>query len=169
MDILARDRHFAFHAWIGNSMMLRSIAFVVLALIATPAFAQQNVNITADLFTLDETSNMAVFTGNVVVIHPTVTVWADKVVATYGAGGTTDLKTFDATGAVKLKTIDQDATGEHAVFTPGDQLLRLTGNVVVVNAGGTVNADELVVNLETNVSTFTSGQKGRVTGVFTSQ
>lgn len=150
-------------------MMLRLFAFLALALAATPAFAQQEVNITADLFTLDEQTSTAVFTGNVVVVHPTVTVWAPKVVATYGAGGTSDIKTFEATGAVKLETTDQTATGQRAVFTPGDQLLRLTGDVVVVNAGGTVNSDELVVNLETNVSTFTSGQKGRVTGVFTSQ
>jgi|SRR5690554_4462025 len=150
-------------------MMLRLFAFLALALAATPALAQQEVNITADLFTLDEQISTAVFTGNVVVVHPTVTVWAPKVVATYGAGGTSDIKTFEATGAVKLETTDQTATGQRAVFTPGDQLLRLTGDVVVVNAGGTVNSDELVVNLETNVSTFTSGQKGRVTGVFTSQ
>ncbi|HLV83105.1 MAG TPA: LptA/OstA family protein [Devosia sp.] len=150
-------------------MMLRLFAFLALALAATPALAQQEVNITADLFTLDEQISTAVFTGNVVVVHPTVTVWAPKVVATYGAGGTSDIKTFEATGAVKLETSDQTATGQRAVFTPGDQLLRLTGDVVVVNAGGTVNSDELVVNLETNVSTFTSGQKGRVTGVFTSQ
>tara|TARA_R110002020_G_scaffold343819_1_gene558183 strand:- start:5675 stop:6127 length:453 start_codon:yes stop_codon:yes gene_type:complete len=150
-------------------MMLRLLAFFLLSLFAAPAFAQQAVNITADHFTLDESTNTAVFTGNVVVVHPTVTVWATKVVATYGEGGTTDLETFDATGDVRLKTIDQDATGQHAVFTPGDQLMRLTGNVVVVNAGGTVNAEELVVNLETNVSTFTAGQSGRVTGTFSSQ
>ena len=149
-------------------MMLRSLAFLVLTLGATPAFAQQQVNITADQFSLDETSNTAVFTGNVVVVHPTVTVWAPKVVATYGAGGTTDIETFEATGEVRLETAEQTATGQRAVFTPGDQLLRLTGNVVVVNSGGTVNSDELVVNLETNVSTFTS-TKGRVTGVFSSQ
>jgi lipopolysaccharide export system protein LptA len=150
-------------------MMLRLFVFVALALIVGPAFAQQKVNITADLFTLDESTNTAVFTGNVVVIHPTVTVWAPKVVATYGAGGTTDIKTFEATGDVKLQTVDQTATGQRAVFTPADQLLHLTGNVVVINDGGTVNADELVVNLETNVSTFTSANKGRVTGIFTSQ
>ena len=35
---------------------------------------------------------------------------------------------------------------------------------------GTIKAGELVVNLATNVSTFTSsGSGGRVTGVFTSQ
>ena len=150
-------------------MMLRSLAFLVLTLGATPAFAQQQVNITADQFSLDETSNTAVFTGNVVVVHPTVTVWAPKVVATYGAGGTTDIETFEATGEVRLETAEQTATGQRAVFTPGDQLLRLTGNVVVVNSGGTVNSDELVVNLETNVSTFTGGQQGRVTGVFNAQ
>ncbi|MBS3850609.1 MULTISPECIES: LptA/OstA family protein [Devosia] len=150
-------------------MMLRTFAFLALAMLAGPAFAQQKVNITADLFSIDEATSTAVFTGNVVVVHPTVTVWAPKVVATYGAGGTTDIKTFEATGDVKLETSEQTATGQRAVFTPGDQLLRLTGNVIVVNEGGTVNSDELVVNLATNVSTFTSGQNGRVTGIFTSQ
>lgn len=150
-------------------MSRRILIAAALALLASPAMAQQKVNITADLFTLDEASHEAVFTGNVVVTHPTVTVWAPKVVATYGAGGTSDIETFDASGSVRLKTADQDATGERAVFTPGDQLLRLTGNVKVTNAGGTVNANELVVNLKTNVSTFTSTGGGRVTGVFTSQ
>lgn len=150
-------------------MMLRLFAFLALTLAATPAMAQQQVNITADLFSIDEATREAVFTGNVVVTHPTVTVRAPKVVAIYGAGGTTDIENFEATGNVTLETADQTATGERAVFTPGDQLLRLTGNVVVVNASGTVSANELVVNLATNVSTFTSGNGGRVTGVFTSQ
>jgi lipopolysaccharide export system protein LptA len=133
------------------------------------AVAQQKVQISADTFVVVETSQEAVFTGNVVVNHPTVVVHADKVVATYGAGGTTDIKTFEATGHVRLTTTDQDATGEKAVFTPSDQLLRLTGNVMVVNSGGTVGAGELVVNLDTKISTFTSVPGGRVTGVFTSQ
>ena len=135
-----------------------------------PALAQNPVEITSDQFVMNEAAREAVFTGNVVVVHPTVTVWAPKVVATYGEGGTTDIETFIASGGnVRLKTKDQDATGDQAVYTPGDQLLRLTGNVVVNNASGTVNATELVVNLATNVSTFTSTGGGRVTGVFTSQ
>ena len=150
-------------------MTLRLLIVVGLALLASPVLAQQKVDISADNFTLDEVSHEATFTGNVVVTHPTVTVWAPTVVATYGEGGTSDIKTFEASGSVRLKTSDQDATGERAVFTPGDQLLRLTGNVKVTNSGGTINAGELVVNLATNVSTFTSGSGGRVTGVFTSQ
>jgi lipopolysaccharide export system protein LptA len=151
-------------------MMRPLLVLGILAALSLPALAQQRVNITADNFTLDEATREAVFTGNVVVTHPTVTVWAPKVVATYGEGGTSDIESFTASGSVRLKTQDQEATGEQAVFTPGDQLLRLTGNVEVVNSGGTVQASELVVNLETNVSTFSGDSGGgRVTGVFTSQ
>lgn len=152
--------------------MTRFILALV-ALLALPAFAlaQNPVEITSDQFVMNEDIREAVFTGNVVVVHPNVTVWAPKVVATYGEGGTSDIETFVASGGnVRLKTKDQDATGDQAVYTPGDQLLRLTGNVKVVNSSGTIDAGELVVNLETNVSTFTSaGSGGRVTGVFTSQ
>ena len=150
-------------------MIKRLLLIVALALFALPAAAQQPVEITADLFTVDENTREAVFTGNVVVVHPSVKVWANKVVAMYGEGGTTDIESFVATDSVRLVTPDQDATGDRAVFTPGDQMLRLTGNVNVVNSGGTVAASELVVNLETNVSTFTSTGGGRVTGLFTSQ
>jgi lipopolysaccharide export system protein LptA len=150
-------------------MIKRLMLLLVLALLAQPALAQQPVEITADLFTVDESTQEAVFTGNVVVVHPTVKVWAEKVVAIYGEGGTTDIESFIATGSVRLVTDEQDATGDRAVFTPGDQMMRLTGNVKVINSSGTVDAGELVVNLETNVSTFTSTGGGRVTGVFSSQ
>jgi lipopolysaccharide export system protein LptA len=142
---------------------------LVLGLATLPALAQTPVQISADTFVIEESRSEAVFSGNVIVKHPTVNVWANKVVATYGAGGTSDIKSFEATGKVKLETEDQSATGDRAVFSPGDQLLRLTGNVQVTNANGSVNAQELVVNLETKVSTFTAGQGGRVTGVFTTQ
>lgn len=153
-------------------MMRRRLApFLIMAMtLALPAAAQSPVEITSDQFVMNEEAREAVFTGNVIVVHPAVTVWAPKVVATYGEGGTTDIDTFIASGGnVRLKTKDQDATGDQAVYTPGDQLLRLTGNVVVNNASGTVNATELIVNLATSVSTFTSSGGGRVTGVFTSQ
>lgn len=151
-------------------MIKRFMLAAALLLVAQPALAQQPVQITSDLFTVDETTKEAVFTGNVVVIHPTVKVWADKVIAVYGDAGPSDIQSFIASGSVKLENDEQTATGDQAVFTPGDQLLRLTGNVEVINASGTIQAGELVVNLATNVSTFTSsGSGGRVTGVFTSQ
>jgi lipopolysaccharide export system protein LptA len=145
------------------------LVLLALALTALPAAAQNPVEITADHFTINEETQEAVFTGNVVVIHPSVTVWAPKVVVIYGEGGTSDIESFVASGDVKLETDEQTATGERAVFDPAASTLRLTGNVVVVNATGTVKGPELLVDLETNTSTFIGGEGGRVTGVFTSQ
>jgi lipopolysaccharide export system protein LptA len=126
------------------------------------------IKITGDKFVIDDAQKTATFTGNVVVLRTKLTVWGNKVVVEYGTGGPSDIKSFTARGNVRIKTPDQDATGQTAVYDPSTQLLHLTGNVIVVNASGTVGSPELVVNLVTNTSTFSASKGGgRVTGVFT--
>lgn len=137
--------------------------------IASAALAADPIKITADTFEVREADGEAVFTGNVVVVRTGLTVWADKVVVDYGEGGPENIKSFVASGNVRLKTEDQDATGDRAVFDPGTQILRLQGNVTVVNASGTLNGPELQINLADNTTVFTGGKGGRVTGVFKTQ
>ena len=64
---------------------------------------------------------------------------------------------------------DQDATGDRATFNPETQILRLLGNVTVVNSAGTLNGPELQINLADNTTVFSGGRSGRVTGVFQTQ
>ncbi len=145
-----------------------AIALVALGLVV-PALAQekqQPVKITAENFVVNEETREAVFTGTVVVTHPSVTLYAPMVTIIYGEGGTSDVKSFVASGPVRLKTADQSATGDQAEFEPGPQILRLSGNVKVTNAGGTVRGASLVVDLARGTSTFTAGAGERVTGVF---
>lgn len=132
---------------------------------ARTADQQDPVEITADHFVINEAQREATFTGNVVVVHPSVTVWAPKVVVLYSEAGTSDIQSFEATGDVRLETPEQEATGDRAVFDPRARTLNLLGNVVVVNATGTVSGSELQVDLDTNVSTFIGGD-GRVRAVF---
>jgi lipopolysaccharide export system protein LptA len=161
--------------------MMRSLLIALLALlIASPAIAQDPVNvtanasdpvnITADKFVMDEENNLATFTGGVVVKRRTLTVWAPKVVVDYGEGGPSDIKSFVASGGVRIKTTDQDVTGDRAIYDPRTEKLRVTGNVMVVNASSTVGSGDMIVDLKTDTTTFTGGGKnGRVTGVFTPQ
>ncbi len=126
------------------------------------------IEINADRFVVRAAENESEFMGNVVVTQTGLTVWADRVIVHYGAGGTTDITSFEALGRVRIASEKQTATGRRAVYDPGTRLLRLTGDVVVVNDAGTVNAEELVVDLATNITEFSSGGAGqRVTGVFT--
>lgn len=130
------------------------------------ALAQNKVQVTADNFVVDQPRSEATFTGNVVVVRSDLTVWADRVLVTF-EGGMENIRTVTATGNVRLKTDTQDATGERATFTPDSQILRLSGNVTVNNASGTVTGPELVLDLANETSTFSASGGGRVTGTFT--
>jgi lipopolysaccharide export system protein LptA len=133
------------------------------------AAAPTPVKITADQFVVTESKQQATFTGNVVVIRGAITVWAPKVVVDYGDGGPSNIEKFVATGGVRIKTTDQDATGSRAEYSPKTQILRLSGDVTVINASGTLKGPELVLDLSTNTSTFSGNGGSRVTGVFTPQ
>lgn len=143
---------------------------LLLALAAPPALAAGTpVKVTADSFVIDQATNKATFSGAVVITRGSMTMWSDKAVVNYGDGGESDIDELDATGNVRIKTSGQEATGNRAVFTPDNSVVRLTGNVKVVNSSGTVSGPELIINLSSNTSTFKGSEGGRVTGVFTPQ
>lgn len=152
--------------------MIRVFAALLAVLLFTlaPARAAEEVKITADQFIVDDAKSTATFTGNVVVERSNLKVWAPSVVVDYGAEGPSSIRSFVATGGVRIKTSTQDARGDRAVYDPDAGTLKLSGNVMVTNATGTVGGPDLLINLVTNTSTFTGGgSRGRVSGVFTSQ
>jgi lipopolysaccharide export system protein LptA len=148
-------------------MGLMMLALMTLA--ALPVVAAEPVNVSADDFTIDQNNNNATFSGNVVITRTGLSLWADKVVVLYGSGGQSDIDSLTATGNVRIKTDSQDATGAKATFDPDTLILKLSGNVTVVNAQGRLNGPELTINLATNSSVFKGSEGGRVTGVFTPQ
>jgi lipopolysaccharide export system protein LptA len=149
---------------------MRLILALLFALVAAPALAEGTpVKVTADSFVVDQGASYATFSGNVVVVRGSMTLWADKVVVNYGKGGESDIDGLDATGHVRIKTTGQEATGKRAVFTPDDSIVRMTGDVTVKNAQGTMTGPALTINLASNTSVFQGSEGGRVTGVFTPQ
>jgi lipopolysaccharide export system protein LptA len=153
------------------AMIARALSALALALALTAASpaATAPVEISANEFTVEESASKATFTGEVVVKRTGMTLWAAKVVVNYGTGGPSNIKNFVASGGVRLKTPDQTATGDRAEYDPKTQILRLTGNVTITNASGTMSGPQLVLDLANNTTTFSAKGGGRVTGVFTPQ
>jgi len=128
----------------------------------------KTVQIVADRFIVRESENRSEFIGNVVVTQPGLKILADKVIVYYGSSGNSDIKSFEALGNVRIETDGQTATGDRGVYNPKTRIMRLSGNVMLVNAGASVSAAQLQIDLNSNVTEFsTPGDGGRVTGVFT--
>jgi lipopolysaccharide export system protein LptA len=155
--------------------VIRAVCLALMLLVAAPVIAQesliapgQEVQVSADSLVIEEANKLATFSGNVLITRTGLTVRAQEVTVSYGSG-IDDIQSFDATGNVRIETAGQVASGERAEFDPKSQILRLTGNVMVQNAAGTMGGAELTVNLATNETTFRAGEGQRVTGVFTPQ
>lgn len=154
--------------------MIRAALVALALLVSAPASAQnpvvpgQEIQVSADSLVIEESQKQATFSGNVLISRTGLTVRAAKVTVVYG-GGIDDIQSFDANGSVSIETAGQTATGDRAVFDPKTQILKLTGNVMVQNAAGSMGGATLTVNLSTNDTVFEAGQGKRVTGVFTPQ
>lgn len=151
-------------------MRLHVVAALLLCLaLPTAARAETPIRISADTFEVNEESHEATFSGNVLIDRDGLELKSAKVVIEYGEAGVDDIRSFTAVGGVRVKTQDQTATAERAVFVPATQMLTLSGNVKVESAVGTLTGPQLVINLKTMTSVFSGGGGGRVTGVFTPQ
>lgn len=142
--------------------------FLLLVWTAQPALAEPvPVKVTADTFEITQNDRQATFTGSVVVTRGAMTLTADEVTVFYGMDGEADIDRMEAVGNVRVDSDGQKARGDRAEFDPATQVIRLSGNVTVTNAQGTMNGPELLIDLSGKSSTFTSGKGGRVSGVFT--
>lgn len=163
------------------------VLFSALALFVLPALAQttqsdpagfggladeagEEVNVSADNLEISEDQSTALFTGSVVITQGTMRLMAPQVLALYGEDGPSDLESFTASGGrVKMEFDDQVVDGDEAFYDFAQRVLTFTGNVVVVNQTGTVNADRLVIDTRAGTSSFSSSGEGsgRVNSTFT--
>ena len=85
----------------------------------------------------------------------------------YVEGGTSAIRSMTATGhAPQNPSRTRPATAPASTRRP---VLKLSGNVTVVNATGTLKGPELVLNLAEGTTVFSSQGGGRVTGVFVTE
>lgn len=111
--------------------------------------------------------NRTEFSGSTEVDMGNQTIWSNRFFVHYEPNNPDAIANYEMLGAVRIRNPEQTATGDRGVYDPDTRILRLTGNVQVTNASGTVNAPELRVNLATNVSEFSGESSGnRVSGVF---
>jgi lipopolysaccharide export system protein LptA len=88
---------------------------------------------------------------------------ANRVEGTISDG---DLTRVEATGDVYFVTPEQTIRGDRAVYTPANDTIVLTGDVILTQGENVMTGASLTYNTRTEAAQMNGGSNGRVQGVF---
>jgi lipopolysaccharide export system protein LptA len=141
----------------------------------------QPVKIQAASLEVREKDKQATFSGDVHVINGDTELRCRSLVVFYdddsgssssgknmkaadpGPSGEKSIKRIEAKGGVTVVQKDQNAAGDAAIFNMRENIVTLTGNVVVTRGQDVLRGQRLVVDLTSGVSRM---DQGRVEGLF---
>ncbi|WP_417671683.1 lipopolysaccharide transport periplasmic protein LptA [Roseibium sp.] len=128
---------------------------------------KEPIQIEASELQVEDKTNSATFTGDVVVSQGDTQLKTQKLKVFYdgSAAGSTQQKIskLEATGRVYISAKDQTATGDQASFDMKREVMVMTGKEVVLSQGpNVVVGNRLTVNLKTGKADLQAPQSGRV-------
>jgi lipopolysaccharide export system protein LptA len=152
------------------------LSAAALAAMAAPApdaglDSSQPIAVNADAFLADLNNETGTYTGNVIVTQGEVRLHADEVTV-HAPGGRASR--MEANGNVIVDSPSGQAIGDSGIYDVSQQLIRLTGNVVLTKDANVMRGNALEVSMATGLARLTAdtanaapGQsKGRVQGLF---
>ena len=86
-----------------------------------------------------------------------------------GSGVDSGVERIEASGNVYFVTPDQTIRGDRAVYTPADNMVVMTGDVIVTQGQNVMTGGRMTYNTETQAVTMAGGATsngGRIRGVF---
>lgn len=158
--------------------MLKAFVFLVSGLVAGMATAQganialgtkafdrsQQVEVSADELSVDQSTGQAVFEGNVLVVQGEVRLSAGRVAVVYAQenGSPSGISSLQASGGVTFVTANDAVEAQEASYSVANGTVQLSGDVILTQGQNAISGERLVVDLN-------SGQgrmEGRVRTIF---
>ena len=134
--------------------------------LGTAAFDRtQQVEVSADELSVDQSNGQAVFAGNVLVVQGEVRMSAARVAVEYAqdGGAANGISRLRATGGVTFVTATDAVEASEATYSVENGTVQLSGDVILTQGQNAISGERLVVDLN-------SGQgrmEGRVRTIFT--
>lgn len=108
----------------------------------------------ADKMEVDESTGLIEMSGNVEIIQGSTTLSADFVRIEYN-DEQTDIETVFANGSVYLKSAEDTAQSDEAIYKLTQNMIYLNGNAVLRQGDNSLNAASIELNTDTGVSVMT--------------
>lgn len=116
------------------------------------------VEVSADGLSVDQASQTATFSGNVVIAQGEMRLSAPEVVVTYAQGNGTPgrITSVEARGGVTLRLGEDAAEAREAVYSVQDGRVEMRGDVLLTQGQSALSGDVLTIDL--------AGGTGRIEG-----
>lgn len=142
-------------------IFLRAFACACLLAMASPVLAQGTqvafgataqdttapIEVSASELAVDQKTNTAIFTGDVVIIQGEMRLAADKVLVIY-LKETQGISRLEATGNVTVISGEDAAESQYADYKVEEGLIEMTGNVLLTQGQSALTADRMTVRLD---------------------
>ena len=117
--------------------------------------AHQPIAVNADSFFADLTGDTGTYTGNVIVVQGNVKLHADKVKVLAPGGKASRM---EADGHVVVDSPSGQAVGDNGVYDVPQQILRLTGHVVLTKDQNVMRGTALEYSMSSGLARMTAGE-----------
>ena len=116
------------------------------------------IDVTSEKLAIDETANTALFTGDVVVVQGTMTLYAPWVKVFYNEAQD-GISNMRAKGGVTLIQNEEAAEGEEAVYDLEKEVMVMTGDVLVTQKLSAIAADKMTIKMDDGTALMTGRVK----------
>lgn len=122
--------------------------------------SREPIAVNADSFLADLNGNTGTYTGNVIITQGTVKLHADEVKVVAPGGRASRM---EAQGHVIVDSPSGQAIADTGVYDVPQQILRLTGNVVLTKEQNVMRGTSLEFSMATGLARMTAGAAASVT------
>ena len=116
------------------------------------------VEITANNLSMNQASNTAIFEGNARVGQGLLRLAADKIVVIYSQNAK-KVDSLEANGNVLFTNGEDIAKSENAVYKIDSGLLKMSGNVYLIQGKNTISGNYLDMNILENIANLSGNVK----------
>tara|TARA_Y100000590_G_C15633094_1_gene981938 strand:- start:768 stop:1232 length:465 start_codon:yes stop_codon:yes gene_type:complete len=142
------------------------ILIIILLLSSNVQSKDNSINIVSDKLNIEMDDRKSTFTGNVYAHNEELKLWSDTVIVNLKVNKD-EIKEIFASGNVKIIRLVEGSEiyGDTANYSLEEEIIVITGNVMVKENGNQVSGNELVVDLENSSSIMSSSNSKRVEAI----
>ena len=144
--------------------MLKKCVIIFFLLFLKTQVSANEINIVSDRLEINDNTNESIFIGNVYAEEDTFKIWSEKMVVKFN-NDRDQIDEIQSFYDVKIHHNDMTTNSDRALYLPNTQILTLTGNVHISQAGNHIKCEELILDIKNSTSIMKGNSAKRLKAI----